>query len=233
MAGRFGIVPATAVMDSQLGAVTFRVLAVLSTFADAEGWCWPKQQLIGERLGGMSRQSVARHLRELEELGYIESTRRWREDGGETSKIYRLTYDFHADPVEENASLNDTPPAHSESAPPAVLESAPRGARTVTQNDPSKQSHKNDKSLIDDEFISGLIEKHRGVLTEDEVRELVKDALVHKNRLKWDDKQRYVTGWVGRAATWKNDRPTSRRPAFNNDAETRSHGPYEKVVQRG
>lgn len=233
LSGRFGIVPATAVTDPQLGAVTFRVLAVLSTFADREGWCWPKQQSIGDRMGGMSRQAVARHLRDLEGLGYIESSHRYREDGGETSKLYRLLYDFHTAPVDESTAVSEAPPAHHESAPPVTRTVTPPVMRTVTQNDPIERSHKNDISLIDEGYISGLIEKHRGVLSEDEVRESVKDALAHKNRKNWDDVRRYVAGWVRRSAGWKSDRPGNRRLAFNNDAESRHHGPYDKVVQRG
>lgn len=90
--GRFAIVLSAAVTDERINHAAFRVMAMLSTYADKDGWCWPSQVTMAERLH-TSRGAVRRALTELETFGYLQSERRSTDDGRETSKIYRLIYD--------------------------------------------------------------------------------------------------------------------------------------------
>ena len=69
--GRFAITPARAVEDKRLGDAAYRVLACLGTYADKDGWCWPKTETVAERLG-ITRQAVQRSRRQLAQLGYLE-----------------------------------------------------------------------------------------------------------------------------------------------------------------
>lgn len=90
--GYFVIVPVAAAEDSRLSPAAFRVLALLSSYADRDGWCWPSQKTLAERLGH-TRQAVQQHITQLEALGYLKSERRFGPTGIETSKKYRLVYD--------------------------------------------------------------------------------------------------------------------------------------------
>jgi len=70
--GALSILQAAAIDDTRLGASALRMLVALGTYADAEtGWCWPKQKVLGDRLG-ITRQAVSRALRTLAACGYIE-----------------------------------------------------------------------------------------------------------------------------------------------------------------
>ncbi len=90
--GRFSIVPARAVEDRRLSAPAFRVLAALGTYSDEDGWCWPSFTTLAVQLG-TKRQVVHRPVRELAKLGYLESKRTQRRDGGNATNRYRLLFD--------------------------------------------------------------------------------------------------------------------------------------------
>ena len=57
--------------------------------ANAEGRCWPSVRTIAKDLN-LSRATVQRALRELQQGGWIMAEPRWRENGSCTSNSYRL-----------------------------------------------------------------------------------------------------------------------------------------------
>ena len=57
--------------------------------ANAEGRCWPSVRTIAKDLS-LSRATVQRALRELQQGGWIVAEPRWRENGSCTSNCYRL-----------------------------------------------------------------------------------------------------------------------------------------------
>ena len=57
--------------------------------ANAEGRCWPSVRTIAKDLS-LSRATVQRALRELQQDGWIVVEPRWRENGSCTSNSYRL-----------------------------------------------------------------------------------------------------------------------------------------------
>ncbi len=91
--GRWAIVPAPAVEDKAVGDAAFRVLACLSTYSDTEGWCWPSNETIAQRIG-KTRQAVQQSLRLLQARGLIEVHPRRRSDGGDSSNKYRIVCDI-------------------------------------------------------------------------------------------------------------------------------------------
>lgn len=142
---QFSVIPARAMCDPRVSNAAYRVLGVLASYADREGWCWPSQQTMADALG-VKRQAVAKQLGALEELGYIDSRRRTRPDKGETSKAYRVLYDAEpASEQEDDARPDVAPPATSEVAPPATSrvagpatsEVARTSHLTPQENDPS------------------------------------------------------------------------------------------------
>ena len=64
-------IPAAAVDDQNLPLGALRVLNALGIYTNREGWCWPAQTTLADRLG-VSRQYVARCIRTLMVRGYIE-----------------------------------------------------------------------------------------------------------------------------------------------------------------
>ena len=92
LSSRFSIVPARAVEDRRLSAPAFRVLAALGTYSDKDGWCWPSLTTLANQLG-TRRQVVHRHVQDLAKLGYLESKRSQRRDGGNATNRYRLLFD--------------------------------------------------------------------------------------------------------------------------------------------
>jgi DNA-binding Lrp family transcriptional regulator len=88
--GTFAMVTAAAIDDVRMGAAPLRVLVALGHYRDAEGWCWPKQRQLADRLG-ISQQAVSKALRSLQEMGYIEIHDQYDEaTGARISSRYRV-----------------------------------------------------------------------------------------------------------------------------------------------
>lgn len=127
--GRLCIIQAAAVDDLRLGPAAFRMLAALGTYGNRLGYCWPTQGRLAAR-AGVSRQSVNRHMGELEVLGYIqiirdeaekaEALRASGRPGMEVSGcVYRILLDaMPQEPEPESGEAltasNDVPPVVSE-----------------------------------------------------------------------------------------------------------------------
>lgn len=74
------------------GAAAKFVLVALGDFADEAGTCFPGQDLLARRTG-QSVESVRRHLRWLEEQGYLQRVRRFDGRGYRTSDRFVLNLD--------------------------------------------------------------------------------------------------------------------------------------------
>jgi hypothetical protein len=96
--GRVSIVPAAAIDDKRMTASALRVLAALGTYADPEGWCWPRQQVVADRIG-VTRQAVSRALRALAAWGYAEIHEQHDpKTGARTASRYRVRFDYELPP---------------------------------------------------------------------------------------------------------------------------------------
>jgi hypothetical protein len=74
---------------SDLDANMIDVLAVMATYADQDGTCWPAQGTLATKLK-RSRPWVNAVLAKLESLGILTKERRHHRNGGERSCRYRL-----------------------------------------------------------------------------------------------------------------------------------------------
>lgn len=90
--GRFAIIPARAVDDRRMNRSTLATLVTLGTYSDRNGWCWPSVSTLASRLGVGERQ-VKRAIRDLEQLGYIETQRQFNSRGLEISARRRILFD--------------------------------------------------------------------------------------------------------------------------------------------
>lgn len=133
--GRFSVIPARAVDDKKLGKAALLVLVALGTYSDRDGWCWPSQTTIANRLG-VSRPAVANQIKKLKQLGYIQIEPRFDSDGRQVSSKYRVLYDGEANNNEGGViKLGDTP-VMPEVTPPVTPEVTGGVIKLGDTNDP-------------------------------------------------------------------------------------------------
>ena len=71
-------------------STTKLVLMALANYADEWGYVYLGQKQIAE-FCGIARETALRHLKKLEDEGYIYSQQFVRKDGGKSTKAYYLT----------------------------------------------------------------------------------------------------------------------------------------------
>jgi predicted transcriptional regulator len=90
---RFGIIPAT-IFDAGLNPQDIALVALLSTYADKTGYCWPSMETMAKKLN-RSEGWVSRRMSVLESLGFVEiSKRKGRKLG------FRILYDGQLAPTQ-------------------------------------------------------------------------------------------------------------------------------------
>lgn len=98
---RFAIVPTAWLRDPELTSHEKLVLAVLSSYADQQGCCWPAVTTIAKDCAS-SERSVQYSLKRLTEVGALEVVRRRKPDGSAASNAYWiLGYDKRVPVVQE------------------------------------------------------------------------------------------------------------------------------------
>ena len=131
----FAPIPVRAALDKKLGAAALRVFIVLASHANKQAECWPRQQLIAERLG-ISQQAVGQHIKKLQTLGYIEITHRKG-----TSNLYKLIFSPSQGDLVDHTSSSIAPPQAQEVVPPTSSDPC--------INKPVKQTKENNKKKLD------------------------------------------------------------------------------------
>lgn len=96
---RFSQLPRRAVMDTDLSSTDFKVLAIIGLYLNHDLEAWPMQETIGD-VGGMSKSTVSRSIKRLEDAGYIISRKKYPNKPG-THKCYAVVLD--------EAGQDDTP----------------------------------------------------------------------------------------------------------------------------
>ena len=76
--------------DADLPARARMVYMYLRDRANKDGSCWPAVKTIARDLK-LSRSTVKRALRDLEQTGYLEKQERYRKNGSCTSNLYTLS----------------------------------------------------------------------------------------------------------------------------------------------
>jgi len=90
---RFSITPSKAAADPDLPDTVFRTLAILGTYGDKNGWCWPSLATIAEQRN-MTPQAISKHIKVLEERGYLNVHRRQDKKKGNISNKYQIRHDY-------------------------------------------------------------------------------------------------------------------------------------------
>jgi len=89
---RFSLIPAQAVCDNRLNSRALQVLALLGTYTDKNGWCFPSQSRLADQLG-CSRPTINRALNLLVSIGYVQQQHQYSNDGSQTASKYRVLLD--------------------------------------------------------------------------------------------------------------------------------------------
>lgn len=125
MAGRISIIPTYAMNDKRLTFTDVRVLSMLGSYTDRNGWCYPSQQTIADDMG-VSRMTVSRCIKKLCKYGHILSRPKYRPDGSKTVNEYKVLLDKEWDEV--------LPPTASDE-PEAPVTEALHGCNKVVTGD--------------------------------------------------------------------------------------------------
>lgn len=151
---RFSIIPAWIVTDPRLKGIDLKVLCLLGSFTNAEGWCRRSQVKMADELG-CGRSTVQASLNRLYEIGVVEKRIVESRDGRDSAHYYRVIHDrdvssdaiaaWQAAATEEydpkSDGNSDAPPATilaggatSGMAPPATSGPAPINDTSLTNN---------------------------------------------------------------------------------------------------
>lgn len=128
---RYSIFPADALHDERMRDVHVRVLALLGTHTDNNGWCTVNQRKLGEQCG-RTRETVNRAIADLCEWGYLTKQDQRTKANGRTISMYQIVMDrpAKAQPVDPPVILDAQPPVTSEDHNPC-------DAIASQHNDPS------------------------------------------------------------------------------------------------
>jgi len=89
---RFSIIPAWIITDGRLKGSDLRVLCLLGTYTNKEGWCRRSQVKMAEQLG-CGRSTVQDSLKRLGEIGVVERQEVASADGRDSAHWYRVVLD--------------------------------------------------------------------------------------------------------------------------------------------
>jgi hypothetical protein len=111
---RFGIIPAS-LFEHDLGPAEIALIALLSTYADKDGWCWPTQTTLATKLG-RSRAWVISCIKKLELAKILQKSAK-----SHGMYKYRIVYDTNVACQPTNTSrqpANTEQDQETQKAPP-------------------------------------------------------------------------------------------------------------------
>lgn len=109
---KVSIVPIRAIGDKKLGDATFRALAMVCSFCNRAGITWVSQKRLATDMK-VSQQGISKHIRKLQEAGYIEVVRKGFR--GERATTLRVIFDPTVDTdtaIAITSAQEDTRPPH-------------------------------------------------------------------------------------------------------------------------
>ncbi|WP_426229307.1 helix-turn-helix domain-containing protein [Pararhizobium sp. DWP3-4] len=156
---RFSIVPAWIITDSRLKGSDLKVLCLLGSFTNKEGWCRRSQVKMADELG-CGRSTVQASLSRLYEIGVVEKREIESADGRDSAHWYRVIHDravsdmvmssWNDGEVDEEYDpiagvVSDAPPAFSSGHPLPSTSGTPCLAQRAPINDTSLTPSSNER----------------------------------------------------------------------------------------
>lgn len=87
----FAIIPTKVLKDKSLSNIELRLICVMSTYVNEDGYCYPSINKLAEDCG-CGKLTIIRGIKRLEEAGYVCKSRLQRKDGGNASNLYYINY---------------------------------------------------------------------------------------------------------------------------------------------
>ena len=188
---RFSIIPAWVVTHPRMKGSDLKVLCLLGTYTNKEGWCRRSQVKMAEQLG-CGRSTVQDSLNRLSDIGAVEKRRVDSPDGRDSAHWYRVVLDratasdafFAYDEDDEkefgpivSAENGGTPagipapPAGHGAAPPAGSGPAPINESSLTENSNGKEREARERDHSGSVINADLIKRVQKFCTGDGYRE--------------------------------------------------------------
>lgn len=89
---RYSIIPADAYADERMKDLHIRVLGILGTHTDNNGWCEVNQRVVAEKCG-RTRETINRVIRDLCEFGFLSKQEQKTKANGRTINLYQVLMD--------------------------------------------------------------------------------------------------------------------------------------------
>ncbi len=121
--GQFAITPARALDDTRFDGREnhLRALMVLGTYADRDGWCYPKLRTVADRLS-IAKSTMSMVMSDLSKWGYLLIVHQVNDEtGAQMQNKYRILFDGEL-PAEFDKSLQTPVQQSSVNAEPPVRE---------------------------------------------------------------------------------------------------------------
>lgn len=129
---RYSILPARAVFDPRLSLSEKVVLAALGSYTDGDGWCWPGQKELCDRLG-IARSTVCAAIKRLSspDIGYLEVRPRTAKGRGKVGNEYRVRTDLPDEkkPMSAQDDIGSKPMSSAPDNGAQVVEVAPMSGK--------------------------------------------------------------------------------------------------------
>lgn len=143
----WGMVPTRAILDPELPDRTLRILAAIATHINRNRVCDPKQETLAREFK-VTQQAISKHLRILEERGYLESTR----VGFPGRNVYRIIMDQPDIPQSQPPEVVTERDSHNpqrllQSQPPEVVPVTTAGGSDTTNGEKKEVKNIEKKDL--------------------------------------------------------------------------------------
>jgi hypothetical protein len=149
----FGQIPAEYIFDRNIKPAAFRVLAVFSTYADADGYCHPKlKEHVADKLG-ITKQAVHAQVNFLVEYGILERENQNGDAGQNINCIYRIVWptkeaNSGQPDIDAHQPSVDAPSRSEVDAPSTSEVDTPSTSEVDAINRPQKQTNKTNPLLM-------------------------------------------------------------------------------------
>ncbi|BCG85341.1 hypothetical protein MesoLj113c_14510 [Mesorhizobium sp. 113-3-9] len=139
MAGpRYSIIPADALADDRITDLHLRILAILGSHSDGNGWLQINQKTLAAR-AKKTRETINRAIRDLVEFGYVRKFDRIGDDNRRLISKYQVVMD--RDPVDEVVDVDPVTPTSQGVCDPRVTGYVTSGDHRVCDPQTSQQDN--------------------------------------------------------------------------------------------
>ena len=153
---RYSIIPADAYSDERMKDLHIRVLGILGTHTDNNGWCEVNQRVVAAKCG-RTRETINRTIRDLCDFGYVAKQEQRTKANGRTINLYQVLMD-------RPARAQDAAPLVTATSQGVVTSEDHNGCDVATSqhNDPSSNEVPPNPPQAGDQGFAELVKNWPG-----------------------------------------------------------------------